>query len=129
MNASGQVEMKLELVSVPVSDVDRAKQFYVDKAGFNADHDHTVSDELRFVQLTPPGSAASISIGKGLSQMEPGSLEGLQVVVSDIEAARDALDGRGVEVSEIQDFPWGRFVFFADPDGNGWAVQELMQPR
>ena len=128
MNDGGQVQMKLELISVPVSDVDRAKEFYVEKAGFNPDHDHAVSDELCFVQLTPPGSAASISIGKGLSQMEPGSIEGLQVVVSDIEAARDALAGRGVEVSEIQDFPWGRFVFFADPDGNGWAVQEIMKP-
>lgn len=128
MNATGQVDMKLELVSVPVSDVDRAKEFYVEKAGFNADHDHTVSDDLRFVQLTPPGSAASISIGKGLSQMEPGSLEGLQVVVSDIETARDALAARGVDVSEVQDFPWGRFVFFADPEGNRWAVQQIMQP-
>jgi len=119
------VDMKLELVQVPVSDVDRAKEFYVDRAGFNADHDHLVSDELRFVQLTPPGSAASIAIGKGLSQMEPGSVEGLQLVVSDIEAARDALAGGGVDVSEIQDFPWGRFVFFADPDGNRWAVQQI----
>ena len=119
------VEMKLELVQVPVSDVDRAKAFYVDAAGFNADHDHVVSDELRFVQLTPPGSAASIAIGKGLSGMEPGSVEGLQLVVSDIEAARDALAGGGVEVSEVQDFPWGRFVFFSDPDGNGWAVQQI----
>ena len=128
MNDSAQVEMKLELISVPVSDVDRAKEFYVERAGFNADHDHTVSDEMRFVQLTPPGSAASIAIGKGLSQMEPGSLEGLQVVVSDIEAARAALAGRGVDVSEVQDFPWGRFVFFADPDGNRWAVQEIVVP-
>jgi catechol 2,3-dioxygenase-like lactoylglutathione lyase family enzyme len=119
------VEMKLELVQVPVSDVDRAKAFYVDRAGFNADHDHVVSDELRFVQLTPPGSAASIAIGKGLSGMEPGSAEGLQLVVSDIEAARDALAGAGVDVSDIQDFPWGRFVFFADPDGNRWAVQQI----
>jgi catechol 2,3-dioxygenase-like lactoylglutathione lyase family enzyme len=119
------VDMKLELVQVPVSDVDRAKAFYVDRAGFNADHDHVVSDELRFVQLTPPGSAASIAIGKGLSEMEPGSVEGLQLVVSDIEAARDALAGGGVDVSDIQDFPWGRFVFFADPDGNRWAVQQL----
>jgi catechol 2,3-dioxygenase-like lactoylglutathione lyase family enzyme len=128
MNATGQVDMKLELVSVPVSDVDRAKEFYVEKAGFNADHDHTVSDDLRFVQLTPPGSAASIAIGKGLSQMEPGSIEGLQVVVADIEAAREALASRGVDVSEVQDFPWGRFVFFADPDGNRWAVQEIVKP-
>jgi predicted enzyme related to lactoylglutathione lyase len=121
--------MKLELVQVPVSDVDRAKEFYVERAGFNADHDHTVSDEIRFVQLTPPGSAASIAIGKGLSKMEPGSTEGLQLVVSDIEAAQAALAGRGVEVSDIQDFPWGRFVFFADPDGNRWAVQQIVQPR
>ena len=121
--------MKLELIAVPVSDVDRAKAFYVDKAGFNADHDHAVSDEIRFVQLTPPGSACSISIGKGLTQRsEPGSVEGLQMVVEDAEAARAELAGRGVEVSEVQDFPWGRFVFFQDPDGNGWALQQLV-PR
>ena len=120
------VEMKLELVQVPVSDVDRAKAFYVDRVGFNADHDHVVSDDLRFVQLTPPGSAASIAIGKSLSGMEPGSVEGLQLVVSDIGAAREALADGGVDVSEIQDFPWGRFVFFADPDGNRWAVQEIV---
>ena len=121
------VEMKLELIAVPVSDVDRAKAFYVDKVGFNADHDHTVSDEIRFVQLTPPGSACSISIGKGLTQRsEPGSVEGLQMVVEDADAARAELAGRGVEVSEIQDFPWGRFVFFQDPDGNGWALQQLV---
>jgi catechol 2,3-dioxygenase-like lactoylglutathione lyase family enzyme len=122
-----KVEMKLELIPVPVSDVDRAKEFYVEKAGFNADEDHVLSDELRFVQLTPPGSACSISIGKGLSEMAPGSLEGLQLVVSDIEDARADLAGRGVDVSEVQDFPWGRFVFFADPDGNGWAVQQLVE--
>jgi catechol 2,3-dioxygenase-like lactoylglutathione lyase family enzyme len=119
------VEMRLELVAVPVSDVDRAKAFY-ERAGFNADHDHTVSDELRFVQLTPPGSKCSISIGRGLTEMAPGSAEGLQVVVDDIEAARDALDAAGVEVSEVSDFPWGRFVFFADPDGNRWAVQQIV---
>jgi len=117
--------MRLELISVPVSDVDRAKAFYTEQAGFNADHDHVVSDEMRFVQLTPPGSACSIAIGEGLSQMEPGSLEGLQVVVDDAEAARAELIGRGVEASDVQDFPWGRFVFFSDPDGNGWAVQEI----
>jgi predicted enzyme related to lactoylglutathione lyase len=120
------VEFRLELIPVPVSDVDRAKKFYVEKAGFNADEDHTLSDELRFVQLTPPGSACSISIGKGTTKMAPGSLEGLQLVVSDIEAARADLAGRGVDVSEVQDFPWGRFVFFSDPDGNNWAVQELV---
>lgn len=123
------VDFKLELIAVPVSDIDRAKAFYVDKAGFNPDQDHTVSDEIRFVQLTPPGSACSIAIGRGFGDgMEPGSVKGLQVVVSDIEAARAELAGRGVEVSEVNDFPWGRFVFFSDPDGNGWAVQELPKP-
>jgi predicted enzyme related to lactoylglutathione lyase len=122
------VEYRLELISVPVSDVDRAKEFYVEKAGFNPDHDHTVSDEIRFVQLTPPGSAASIAIGKGTTEAEPGSVEGLQLVVADIDDARRDLAGRGVEVSEVQDFPWGRFVFFSDPDGNGWAVQEIQVP-
>ena len=117
--------MRLELIPVPVSDVDRAKAFYVERAGFTADHDHTVSDEIRFVQLTPPGSACSISIGRGLTQMAPGSLEGLQLVVADASAARDDLAARGVDVSDVQDFPWGRFVFFADPDGNRWAVQEI----
>ncbi len=120
------MDMRLELFAVPVSDVDRAKDFYVNKAGFNADHDHVVSDEMRFVQLTPPGSACSIAIGKGITQMEPGVIEGLQVVVEDIEAARGALAEGGVEVSDVQDFPWGRFVFFSDPDGNGWAVQQLV---
>jgi predicted enzyme related to lactoylglutathione lyase len=118
------MDFKLELVSVPVSDVDRAKAFY-QQAGFNADHDHTVSEDLRFVQLTPPGSACSIALGKGLSKMAPGSVEGLQLVVSDIEAARAELVERGVEVSEVEDFPWGRFVFFSDPDGNAWAVQQI----
>jgi catechol 2,3-dioxygenase-like lactoylglutathione lyase family enzyme len=123
------VDFKLELVTVPVSDVDRAKAFYTEKAGFNADHDHTVSEDLRFVQLTPPGSACSISIGKGLNGgMEPGSVKGLQVVVPDIEEARAELAGRGVDVTEVQDFPWGRFVFFSDPDGNGWAVQQIVRP-
>ena len=122
------VQMRLELLAVPVSDVDRAKAFYVERAGFNADHDHAVSDEIRFVQLTPPGSACSIAIGKGITRMAPGSVEGLQVVVEDIEAARAALVEGGVEASEIQDFPWGRFVFFSDPDGNGWAVQEVSTP-
>ena len=119
------MDWKLELVAVPVSDVDRAKDFYTEKAGFNVDHDHTVSDEIRFVQLTPPGSAFSIAFGKGISQVAPGSAQGLQMVVDDIEAARGELIERGVETGEVQDFPWGRFVFFSDPDGNGWAVQEL----
>ncbi len=121
------VPMRLELIQVPVSDVDRAKAFYTEQAGFNADHDHAVSDEIRFVQLTPPGSAASIAIGRGMSAMAPGSLEGLQLVVDDVEAARAGLAAGGVEVSEVQDFPWGRFVFFADPDGNRWAVQEIQR--
>ncbi|MDT4945062.1 MAG: hypothetical protein QOH14_1795 [Pseudonocardiales bacterium] len=119
------MDFKLELIAVPVSDVDRAKTFYTEQAGFNADHDHRVSDDIRFVQLTPPGSACSISIGQGISTAAPGSVQGLQLVVSDITAAADELSGRGVEVGEIQDFPWGRFVFFSDPDGNGWAVQEV----
>ena len=119
------MDWKLELVIIPVSDIDRAKAFYTDKAGFNADHDHTVSDEIRFVQLTPPGSACSIALGKGLTDAAPGSVVGLQMVVADIEAAHDELVKRGAEVSEIQDLAWGRFVFFADPDGNKWAVQQL----
>lgn len=119
------MDLRLELVSVPVSDVDRAIRFYVDQVGFHLDHDHRVSDDLRFVQLTPPGSACSIAIGTGLSKMAPGSLEGLQVVVSDVEQARTELLARGCPVSEIQDFPWGRFVFFSDPDGNGWSVQQI----
>jgi catechol 2,3-dioxygenase-like lactoylglutathione lyase family enzyme len=119
------VEWRLELVQVPVSDVDRAKAFYTDKAGFNADHDHQVSDDMRFVQLTPPGSPTSIAIGTGITDMAPGSLQGLQLVVADIDAARAELAERGVEVSDVQHFPWGSFVFFSDPDGNGWAVQAI----
>jgi predicted enzyme related to lactoylglutathione lyase len=119
------MQMKLELVQVPVSDVDRAKTFYTEKIGFNADHDHQLSDELRFVQLTPPGSACSIAIGTGLTKMPPGSIEGLQMVVTDIEATRRELVSRGAEVSEIEDLPWGSFVFFHDPDGNAWAIQQI----
>jgi predicted enzyme related to lactoylglutathione lyase len=119
------VEWRLELVQVPVSDVDRAKAFYTERAGFNADHDHRVSDEIRFVQLTPPGSECSIALGTGLSGMQPGSAQGLQLVVSDIGAARAELVERGVEVSEVQEFDWGSFAFFSDPDGNGWAVQQI----
>jgi catechol 2,3-dioxygenase-like lactoylglutathione lyase family enzyme len=122
------MDYKLELVAVPVSDVDRAKAFYVEQAGFNADHDHTVSEDIRFVQLTPPGSACSIAIGKGVVDSAPGSVQGLQLVVADAQAAHDDLAGRGVEVSEVQEFPWGRFVFFKDPDGNGWSVQEIVRP-
>ena len=123
------MDWKLELVAIPVSDVDRAKAFYTEQAGFNADHDHQVSEEIRFVQLTPPGSACSISIGTGLgaNTPPPGSAQGLQLVVADINAARTELAGRGVDVSDVQSFPWGDFVFFQDPDGNGWAVQAIPQ--
>jgi predicted enzyme related to lactoylglutathione lyase len=122
------MDFKLELVAVPVTDVDRAKRFYTEQAGFNADHDHKISDQLRFVQLTPPGSACSIALGTGVTDAPPGSVTGLQLVVSDIEAARAHLVKGDVDVSEVQEFPWGRFVFFADPDGNRWAVQEIMAP-
>jgi catechol 2,3-dioxygenase-like lactoylglutathione lyase family enzyme len=127
--------MRLELIQVPVSDVDRAKSFYVDKVGFNDAHDHQVSDEIRFVQLTPPGSACSIAVGRGIVEMAPGSVQGLQLVVPDIQAAQTQLAERGVEVSQVQHYVgpdrvdgpggrWNSFVFFSDPDGNGWAVQE-----
>ena len=119
------MDWKLELVAVPVSDVERAKAFYAEKVGFNLDQDNTVNESLRFIQLTPPGSACSIAIGLGISDAEPGSAKGLQLVVSDIEAAHEELVGRGVEVTEVQDYPWGRFVFFSDPDGNGWAIQQI----
>src|SRR3954464_10325703 len=122
------MDWKLELVAVPVTDVDRAKAFYVDQVGFNADHDHRVSDEMRFVQLTPPGSACSIGIGTGIMQTEPGSDRGLQLVVEDADAARAELLERGVEAGEVQEFPWGRFVFFSDPDGNKWALQQIVRP-
>jgi predicted enzyme related to lactoylglutathione lyase len=122
------MDWKLELVSIPVTDVDRAKAFYVDKVGFVADHDHRVSDEMRFVQLTPRGSACSIALGQGIVESAPGSVKGLQLVVDDADAARKELSERGVQVSDVQDFPWGRFVFFADPDGNEWAVQQIVRP-
>jgi catechol 2,3-dioxygenase-like lactoylglutathione lyase family enzyme len=119
------MDMKLELVPVPVTDVDRAKSFYVDKVGFHLDHDHLVNDQLRFVQLTPPGSACSIVMGIGVTEMAPGSQKGLQVVVDDVEAVRRELSGRGVKASEVQVHPWGSFIFFSDPDGNSWAVQQI----
>ena len=119
------MDWKLELVAVPVTDVDRAKAFYTDKVGFNADIDASPSDDMRFVQLTPPGSACSIAIGEGITDATPGSVTGLQLVVSDIEQAHAELSNRSVDVSEVQDFPWGSFVFFADPDGNRWAVQQV----
>ncbi|MDF2739328.1 MAG: Glyoxalase/bleomycin resistance protein/dioxygenase [Actinomycetia bacterium] len=121
------MDWKLELVAVPVTDVDRAKRFYTEQVGFDADHDHRISPELRFVQLTPPGSACSIALGTGVTDASPGSVRGLQMVVSDIDAARAQLVDGGVDVSEVQDFPWGRFVFFADPDGNRWAVQQIVR--
>jgi predicted enzyme related to lactoylglutathione lyase len=122
------MDWKLELIGLPVTDVDRAKAFYSEQVGFTVDHDHEISDDIRFVQITPPGSACSIAFGKGVSQMEPGSLQGLQVVVADVEKARAHLVENGVEASEVQDFPWGRFVFFSDPDGNGWALQQIVIP-
>jgi len=119
------MDWKLELVILPVSDVDRAKSFYVENVGFHAEHDHRVSEDIRFIQLTPPGSACSIALGKGITDAPPGSVVGLQLVVDDIHQARTELTERGVEVGEVQEFPWGAFVFFADPDGNRWAVQQL----
>ncbi|KOX23771.1 MULTISPECIES: VOC family protein [unclassified Streptomyces] len=121
------MDIKLELIGVPVTDVDRAKAFY-EKVGFHADHDVTVSEDVRFVQLTPPGSACSIALGRGVTGMEPGSLDNLQVVVADIQEAHDDLAARGVEVSDVDDLPWGSFVYFADPDGNRWSVQQTV-PR
>jgi catechol 2,3-dioxygenase-like lactoylglutathione lyase family enzyme len=121
------MDWKLELVMLPVSDVDRAKAFYVDKVGFNADHDHRVNDEIRFVQLTPPGSACSIAIGTGIVPGTPGAVKGMQIVVDDAKAAHDELAERGVEVSDVQELAWGTFVFFSDPDGNSWALQQLPQ--
>ena len=122
------MEMRIELVAIPVTDVDRAKSFYVDKVGFNADHDHLISPQLRFVQLTPRGSACSVVMGLGITDMPPGSQRGVQMVVADAAAARADLAGRGVEVSEVDDQPWGRFVYFADPDGNTWSLQEIVRP-
>jgi catechol 2,3-dioxygenase-like lactoylglutathione lyase family enzyme len=119
------MDMKIELVAIPVSDVDRAKAFYVDQVGFNADHDHQVNDGLRFVQLTPPGSACSIVMGTGITQMPPGSQKGVQMVVANAEAARQELISRGVNASDVDAQPWGSFVFFSDPDGNAWSLQEL----
>ena len=119
------MDWKLELVSIPVSDVDRAIAFYTEQVGFHLDHDHHISDGLRFVQVTPPGSGCSIAFGVGITTKEPGSVEGLQVVVRDVAAAREQLLAKGVEASEVQAFPWGSFTFFHDPDGNAWAVQQM----
>src|SRR3954453_10627324 len=122
------MDFKLELVAVPVTDADRAKAFYTAAFAVDADHDHRVTDDLRFIQITPPGSACSIALGDGLTDAEPGSVKGLQVGVDDADAARAALAERGVAASDVQDFPWGRFVFFADPDGNAWSVQQIVRP-
>lgn len=123
------MDWKLELIAIPVADVDRAKAFYAEQVGFNADHDHIVGEEMRFVQVTPPGSACSIAFGKGIVEGEPGSVAGLQLVVDSVEQAQAELAGRGVDVSDIQTFPWGSFVFFRDPDGNRWSVQEVPRGR
>jgi predicted enzyme related to lactoylglutathione lyase len=119
------MDWKLELIQIPVADIDRAKAFYTEQAGFNADQDHRVSDEVRFVQLTPRGSACSIALTSGVHEMQPGSLSGLQLVVEDADDAREELLARGIEVGDVQEFPWGRFAFFTDPDGNAWSVQQL----
>jgi predicted enzyme related to lactoylglutathione lyase len=119
------MDWKIELVAIPVADDDRAIAFYTEKVGFVLDHDIRVSDDLRFVQLTPPGSACSIVLGKGISEMVPGSQKGVQIVISDADAAHAELSGRGVDVGEIQTLPWGRFIFFSDPDGNTWSLQEM----
>jgi predicted enzyme related to lactoylglutathione lyase len=119
------MDWKIELVAIPVTDVDRAKSFYVDQVGFHADHDHRVNNALRFVQLTPPGSACSVVLGTGVTEMAPGSQKGVQVVVDDVEAARRQLLERGVQVSDVDVQPWGSFVFFSDPDGNTWALQQI----
>ena len=122
------MDFKLELIAVPVTDADRAKAFYTEAFAVEADHDHRVSDDIRFIQLTPPGSACSIAFGNGITDAEPGSVRGLQLVVASADEARAELAGRGIEVSDVSDFPWGRFVFFSDPDGNAWSVQEIQRP-
>jgi catechol 2,3-dioxygenase-like lactoylglutathione lyase family enzyme len=122
------MDIRIELVILPVTDVDRARDFYVNQAGFHLDHDHTVSEEVRFVQLTPPGSACSIAFGKGLTDAAPGSVKGLQAVVDDADKIRAELVERGTEVTEVQDLAWGRFVHFDDPDGNHWALQQIVRP-
>jgi predicted enzyme related to lactoylglutathione lyase len=119
------VDWKLELIQVPVSDIERAKAFYTEKIGFRAEHDHQVTDGVRFVQLTPPGSGCSIALTSGVHEMQPGSIDGLQLVVDDADAAREELVRRGLDVGEVREFPWGRFVYFSDPDGNSWSVQQI----
>ena len=119
------MDYRIELIVIPVSDVDRAKQFYVEKMGFHLDHDQRVSDELRFVQITPPGSACSIAFGEGLTEAEPGSVKGIQVVIADADQAHAELSARGVTVTGVQEMAWGRFVFLSDPDGNAWSLQQI----
>jgi predicted enzyme related to lactoylglutathione lyase len=121
------LDWKLELIQVPVADIERAKAFYTEKVGFSADQDHQVTDDIRFVQLTPPGSGCSIALTSGVHEMRPGSIDGLQLVVDDADAAREELLRRGLDVGEVQEFPWGRFVYFSDPDGNAWSVQQIPQ--
>jgi catechol 2,3-dioxygenase-like lactoylglutathione lyase family enzyme len=122
------MDIKIELVILPVTDIDRARDFYVNQVGFHLDHDHTVNEDLRFVQLTPPGSACSIAFGKGLTTAAPGSVKGLQAVVEDADKVRAELVGRGVAATEVQDLAWGRFTEFDDPDGNHWALQQIVRP-
>jgi predicted enzyme related to lactoylglutathione lyase len=121
------MDWKIELVPIPVTDVDRAKAFYVNQVGFNPDHDYQVSDTVRFVQLTPPGSACSIVMGTGIIEMTPGSQKGLQVVVADVDQARQDLIAHAVAASDVDVQPWGSFVTFSDPDGNTWSLQQLPQ--
>lgn len=122
------MDWKIELIAVPVTDIDRAKTFYVDTVGFTLDHDHTVSDTIRFVQITPPGSACSFVLDKGLGEMPPGTQKGIQAVVPDADEALEHLRGRGVQAKGVDEQPWGRFVYFADPDGNTWALQQIVRP-
>ena len=122
------MDCRLELIVIPVSDVDRSIAFYRDQVGFNLDYDHHVANDLRFVQLTPRGSACSIALGRGLTQAEPGSVKGMQVVVDDADVARADLVANGIEATPVQDMPWGRFTFFSDPDGNAWSVQQIVRP-
>lgn len=123
------MDIKIELIPIPVTDIDRAIDFYVNKIGFHLDHDHKINDNLRFVQLTPPGSACSIVLGKGITSMKPGSIDAYQVVVEDTKKLREELLSRGVEMTEIEEMPWGIFSRFSDPDGNAWALQQIVPQK